>query len=128
MKELTKLPDPQDQWGGLHLPQARVLRALEQSHPHLLSRNDLAKHIGYSPISGTLTRALNGIRQGSSSGPTHPGLLKLRMIEKLRQHGRARGVVYRITERGRCAMKGVRTLPSLRDQEACKNWRYIGRP
>jgi hypothetical protein len=93
-----------------------------------MSRNDLAKHIGYSPISGTLTRALNGVRQGSSSGPAHPGLLSLRMVEKLRQHGWARGVVYFITERGRRAMKGVGPLPSLRDQEACKNWRYIGRP
>jgi hypothetical protein len=50
------------------------------------------------------------------------------MVEKLRQHGQAQGVVYRITDRGRDAMKGVGPLPSLRDQEACKNWRYMGRP
>jgi len=127
MKELTKLPDSLSQWGGLQLPQARILRALEERHPRLLSRDELAKQIGYSPISGTLTRALNGVRQGSSSGPAYPGLLELRMIEKVRQYGRARGVVYRITERGRGAMNGVGPLPSLRDQEASKNWRDGGR-
>src|SRR6266852_9302340 len=121
MKERTKFPDQLDPWGGLHLPHARVLRALEERHPRVLSRNDLAAHIGYSEISGTISIALNGIRKGSSTGPAHPGLLELGMVEKLYQDGRVRGMGYRITQRGREAMVGVGPLPSLRDQEACKN-------
>ena len=68
---------------------------------------------------------MHGIREDSSSGAAQLGLLKLRMVEKVRQHGRTRRVGYRITERGRDAMKGVGPLPSLRDQDACTNWRYV---
>src|SRR5438270_82163 len=54
----------------LHRPQALVLRALmprpgSENRP-VLSRIQLAQGAGYSPTSGTITRALHGIPNGSS--------------------------------------------------------------
>jgi hypothetical protein len=43
----------------------------------------LGVRAGYTAISGTVTRALNGIREGSSSGDPHPGLLALGYVEEV---------------------------------------------
>lgn len=81
---------------GLRVPQARVLRALVPppeyaDHPELrdtewpcLPRARLGVRAGYTAISGTVTRALNGIREGSSSGDPHPGLLARGLVEVVR--------------------------------------------
>lgn len=110
---------------NLQLPQARILRALEKKP---LGRDELAKQIGFSSISGTITRAMNGIQEGSSSGAAQVGLLELGLVEKVRHRTRKRSVVYVITEQGRAAMDGIGPLPSLRDKDACTNWRYVMLP
>jgi hypothetical protein len=48
------------------MPRLRVLAVLEGGAA--LSRQDLHESIGYSGKSGTVTKAMNGIRDGSSSG------------------------------------------------------------
>ena len=121
----------------LRTPQARILKALQPAYPDdpvsewpLVTRAQLGVRAGYTAISGTVTRALNGIRAGSSSGDPHPGLLALGLVEEvaidLDGHSE---VNYRAT------VAGVRTyqthlaaqggkLPRLRDADICTNDRY----
>ena len=67
----------------LKLHQARAMKALCGKGAPMLSRPRLAEAVGVSEISGTVTRILNGIRDGSSSGPAHPGLLALGFAESV---------------------------------------------
>ena len=71
----------------LKLPQARVLAVLLPPHPEdpedewpLITRATLGVRSGYTAVSGSVTRALHGIRQGSSSGPASLGLLDLGLV------------------------------------------------
>lgn len=130
-------PPPTPTKTGLRTPQARVLAALmpvDERDPvsewPLLTRPRLGVKAGYTAISGTITRALNGIHEGSSSGDAHPGLLKLGYVEEQRVD--VDGVVetnYRIT------LVGIRSyqeytgvqggkLPKVRDASICTNDRY----
>ena len=118
----------------LRVPQARVLRALMPEHPDdhvldwpVLNRAVLGVRAGYTAISGSITRALNGIRQGSSSGDPHLGLVALGLVE-VREID-VDGVVeqsYRITTSGVqefnkfMALNG-NALPPLRDAALCVN-------
>ena len=131
-REPSKQPDV-----GLRVPQARVLRALVPDYPTdpksewpLLSRAALGVRAGYTAISGTITRALNGIREGSSSGDPHPGLIARGLVEEVDVDvDGAVEVNYRATSAGIIAFaKYVKVngnkLPPLKDQSSCVNDRY----
>lgn len=120
----------------LRTPQARVLAPLMPDHPDdgvwnwpTVTRAQLGVRAGYTAISGTVTRALNGIRPGSSSGDAHPGLLARGMVEEviLDVEG-VKEVNYRATALGvRAYLAHIRKhgkLPQLRDRETCTNDRY----
>lgn len=117
----------------LRTPQARVLHALMPEFPDdpvimwpLLNRVQLSLRAGYTAISGTVTRALNGIKAGSSSGDPYPGLLVRGLIEEvvLTIEGVSE-VNYRATANGvRAYKKHVAehgTLPALKDTASCTN-------
>lgn len=133
---------------ALRVPQARVLRALMPIQPGdpkydwpTFPRPHLGVLAGYTAVSGTITRALNGIRPGSSSdkkpdgspGDGHPGLLALKLIEELvfDIDGLAE-INYRITEAGIAAYTAYiakhGALPELRDVAASINHRYKKNP
>lgn len=120
----------------IRTPQARVLAALVPEDPMgyvidwpIWTRALLAVRAGYTAVSGTVTRALNGIRPGSSSGEPHAGLLDLGYIEEVvLDIDGVNEVNYRITAAGirayqeYVAAKGK--LPELRDAASCTNHRY----
>ncbi len=118
---------------SLRTPQARVLAALVPA-PHevhqcdwpVLTRAAMSQRAGYTAISGTVTRALNGLREGSSSGDAHPGLLARGMLEEFPID--CDGVVelnYRITAAGiaayRAHVEGGAKLPPVKDAAQCVN-------
>lgn len=118
----------------LRVPQARVLHALMPEHPEdppsewpTLSRAVLGVRAGYTAISGSITRALNGIRPGSSSGDAHLGLIALKLVEV--EELDIDGLVetnYRITAEGIKEFKiflanNGSALPPLRDAALCVN-------
>lgn len=121
----------------LRTPQARCLAALQpvdvadpMSEWPLVNRAQLGVRAGYTAISGTVTRALNGIREGSSSGDPHPGLLALGLVEEVPVE--LDGVTetnYRATALGVTAYRAYAAerdgkLPELRDAAVCTNDRY----
>lgn len=124
----------------LRTPQARILAALMPeylgdpvSEWPLLTRPNLGVRAGYTAISGTVTRALNGIRAGSSSGDPHPGLLALGLVEEVIVDVDGRSEVnYRATTKGVGAYSAYiaklnGALPEVRDKEVCTNDRYKGK-
>lgn len=120
----------------LRIPQARVLRALLPADPSdppsewpLLNRAGLGVGAGCTPTSGTITRALNGIREGSSSGDAHPGLLALGLVEEVAIDIEGRTEVnYRATLAGVAAYQAFVAqggkLPPVKDAAHCTNDRY----
>lgn len=121
----------------LRTPQARVLAALMPTYPNdpvsewpLVTRAQLAARAGYTAISGSVTRALNGIKFGSSSGDPHPGLLVSGLVEEVPVE------VEGLVETNYCATAaGIQAyctylaaqggkLPQLRDASVCTNDRY----
>lgn len=122
---------------GLRTPQARVLRALMPKRPDsdelcwpLVTRAMLAVRAGYTALSGTVTRALNGIRPyNKKSGDPHPGLIERGLIEVVRVDVCGlMEVNYRITASGVSAyLRHVADhgeLPPLKDAALCVNDRY----
>lgn len=126
---------------GLRTPQARVLAALMPTdttdHPDdwpLLTRSQLGLKAGYTAISGTITRALNGIKAGSTSGDPHPGLIDRNLISTTKiqvEDGCPPEINYKITLEGvreyerHMATKG-KELPKVKDASICTNDRYVG--
>lgn len=114
----------------LRLPQIRVLAVLCASRPDpLLSRGALAERCGFSPLSGTVTRVLNGVREGSSSGSARPGLVPIGYVSKTDLD--IDGVietVYQITPQGRQAyedwIEEHGELPPMRGADISTNKRY----
>jgi hypothetical protein len=118
----------------LRTPQARILSALmpnNESDPvfywPLITRAQLGVKAGYTAISGTVTRALNGIREGSSSGDPYPGVLTRGLVEEVKLD--IEGTIeinYRITPAGikayqlHIANHGS-DLPPCRDKASCVN-------
>lgn len=83
-------PRPASPKKKLLTPQARVLAALVPDDPSdpvvdwpLWTRVMLGIRAGYTAVSGTVTRALNGIRPGSNSGNPHLGLIGLGYVEEV---------------------------------------------
>ena len=95
----------------------------------MVNRAQLGVRAGYTAISGSITRALNGIRKGSSSGDPHPGLLARGMIEEevLNVEG-IEEINYRATDKGVRAYteytKTHKKLPVVKDAKLCINDRY----
>lgn len=118
---------PKNWSGDLRVPQARVLRALmptddSKSSP-VLTRVQLAKLAGYTPTSGTITRALRGIDAASSSGTPHQGVLGLGLVEEVELDGIK---AYRITPAGHNAVERLAgDLPQMRDKTTYTNYRYL---
>ncbi len=125
----------------LRVPQARILQALlpvseddcVEEWP-LLVRAVMARRAGYSPISGSVTRALMGVKEGSSSmksGKGMKGLMALGLIETVELD--IMGVKetnYRITPLGVKAYEqfvrsGAKIKPVSGDASAHTNKRYV---
>ena len=124
----------------LRVPQARVLAALMPEYPvdekdppsewPVVTRAQLGVKAGYTATSGTVTRALNGIREGSSSGDAHIGLLARGLMEEIiLDIDGVTEVNYRITATGISAYKAHITthgkLPEVKDATTCTNDRYL---
>ena len=129
----------------LRIPQVRILAALMPDRPSdprtdwpLLTRAYLAVRAGYTPISGSVTRALNGIRPGSSSdargskpGQGHLGLIARGYVDDVPID--LDGLIeanYRITATGIVAYQSFIAeggrIPPLKPAEVCINKRYKG--
>jgi len=120
----------------LRTPQARILAVLQPMYTDdpvsewpLITRPQLGVLAGYTAISGTVTRALNGIQPGSSSGDPHLGLLALGYVEEVEVD--VCGVLeisYRTTIAGILVYKdhlaSGRVLPPVKDATTCINDRY----
>lgn len=117
----------------LRTPQVRVLAALMPEDPSarrfrwpLLTRAKLGVGAGYTAISGSVTRALDGIRPGSSSGAAHLGLLALGHVEVLiLDIDGVKEINYRITASGIAAYRRWLAenggIPPVRNAETCTN-------
>lgn len=123
--------------GRLRVPQARVLKALVPEYSDdppsewpLLSRAALGVRAGYTAISGTITRALNGIREGSSSGDPHPGLVARGLVEVLTvdvdgvREDNYRATKAGVSEYAAYVAANGDNLPPLKDAGSCVNDRY----
>jgi hypothetical protein len=112
----------------LLVPQARVLSGLYDGSP-FLTREKMSLRAGYTAISGTVTRALNGLREGSSSGAAHRGIIDLGYVRAVEiDVDGATELAYQITDAGRAALEkwlaDGNALPELRDKESATNKRY----
>ncbi len=120
----------------LRVPQARVLRSLLPASANdpisewpLLTRAAMAIRAGYTPASGSITRALIGIHEGSSSGDAHLGLLPLGYVTGIEINvDGIKEINYRITRDGIDALREYLlaggTLPPLKDAVKHTNKRY----
>ena len=127
-------PDREKPTSTLLTPQARVLAALmpdDASEPNFLwrviNRAQLGVRAGYSPISGTITRALNGIRpNNTSSGTPHLGLIGLGLVEVVKLDiCDIEEINYRATPAGVEAYRAYVAvhgeLPIVKDAGTCSN-------
>lgn len=127
-----------DQIPKLRVPQARVLRALVPVCPTdtidewpLLTRKAMAILAGYSEISGSITRALMGIRAtNKSSGDPHKGLIELGLVQVVELEVE-QGIFetnYRATIHGMRALRKFLTsggrLPAVRERGLHVNHRF----
>ena len=112
----------------------RVLKALFPRRPDwgpiewpIITRLQLAITIGWSPIGGTLNKALNGIGPNSkSTDKKHPGVIGYKLVEAIEYNiDGVTEVNYRITRAGIEAWQsyvmenGSDELPPLRDPARC---------
>lgn len=117
----------------LRVPQARCLKALYPNDKGVrpaLSRAKLAQRAGFTPVSGTVTRALSGVREGSSSGDAHKGLLDLGYVKRLELDiDGGKETAYQITAAGIKAYErhiaATGRLPKHRDKDISTNHRYV---
>ena len=91
-------------------PHVRVLEALANAGKPL-TKNELTAKVGYNERSGTASRALYGVPEGSSSGPAQTGLLDLGYVhgEQIESEGGSRGEKhFSITASGKKALEEER--------------------
>lgn len=125
---------------SLKIPQARILSSLMPTHPDyppsewpLITRSQLCIRAGYTTISGTVTRVLNGIRPGNTTtGTPHPGLIERGMIEVVMVDVEGlKEKNYRITRLGIRAFQNFiisgRKMPKVKDASAHTNDRYLNK-
>ena len=119
----------------LLIPQVRVLKALASVNGDgLLSRAKLATRCGWSPISGTVNRALHGVAKNSKQAASevctpHKGLLALKLVEyvDVQLDGDKTDHGYRLLPAGKKALAAWlkdNKLPKMRSKEASVNKRY----
>jgi len=124
---VPKFPD--DLPHKIRTPQARLLVVLSGEDCPPLTKAALAEAAGFSAGSGTINSSLNGVPEGSSSGPARPGLLEMGFVKRfpLDIDG-VEEVVHVITEEGRAALAAYMEthggLPKMRSKEASTNRRY----
>ena len=123
----------------LRIPQARLLQALmpkfiedPPSEWPLITRAQLAVRAGYTPISGSVTRALSGIKErNKTSGDPHLGVIGKGMVEVITVDVEGvRETNYRITPIGikafqRFIASGRKIPATVRDAALCVNDRYL---
>jgi hypothetical protein len=97
----------------------------------LVTHKQLAVRAGYTGTSGSITRALNGIRKGNkTSGIPHPGLLELGLVEiEILDIEGVKERNYRITAAGIAAYRAYvaihgEELPPVKDAALSVNNRY----
>lgn len=120
----------------IRLPQYRVLKALR---PHggkypAYNRVTLAERAGFRGSSGTINRALHGIKKGSSSGDPFKGLLDLGFVRPVQVpvDGASPETAYQSTAAGQKAAQRFekdrkengRKVGEVRDAKASTNARY----
>lgn len=123
----------------LKVPQVRVLAALmpedatwPQSEWPLITRTYLNEVCGYSQISTGVTRPMQGIPSGSSSGKSYPGLIALKYVDEIvLDVDGVQEVNYRATLAGALAYlewaatnNNSKKLARVKDRESCINDRY----
>lgn len=103
--------------------QVRVLQAL--SGGRVLTRDKLRAEIGLSPISGTLSYLLNGMKVSKANPKGHPGLVELGMVTRITLDiDGIEEVCYRITPTGEEALLHAPDPPPIGDQSKNVNRRY----
>lgn len=119
---------------GLLLPHVRVLRALKRAKGTPLTRVQLAERAGFSPISGTINRALAGVQSNSPQAKSgaarpHKGLLDLGFVSTRHVIDQTAGVnewVYELTAKGDKALESFDgTIGEVRSAKSCTNERYV---
>lgn len=123
---------------ALRIPQARLLQVLMPAYPEdppcewpLVTRTMLGMRAGYTAISGTVTRALNGIRATNrTSGDPHPGIIERGFIEVVTVNVEGVNEVnYRITKEGIQVFQEFLShggsIPPVKDAQLCVNDRYL---
>ena len=108
----------------IRLPQIRALQALKSGE--LMTQVKICRACGFSEKSGTIRSIINGVPEGSSSGPARPGLVTLGLVDRVELDIEGvLEVVYRITDRGLARLEQEdRQLPPLRDKDISTNRRY----
>ena len=115
----------------LKVPQARVLKALLKAGGSGLTRGQLSVAAGFSAISGTVNRALHGIKRSAPQAEyanPHPGLLKLGFVTAHTLDVDIPEVRYRVSQSGKKALAAFlseRKLGKTRDKSVCVNHRYM---
>lgn len=123
---------------SLRLPQYRVLKALQPKNGKFpsLNRITLSQRAGFSKISGTVNRALHGIKKGADSanyGDVHKGLLDLGYVRTVTHDvDNVKETAYQATASGvKAAARFVkeraavgRKVGTVRDAKTSTNARY----
>jgi hypothetical protein len=74
----------------LRVPQVRVLQVL-LSAQEPMPKSEITRQAGYTALSGTASRALYGVPEGSSSGAAQVGLISLGYVREDRIEGAGGG-------------------------------------
>ena len=116
------------------VPQVRVLRALKRAKGRALTRGELNERSGFSPLSGTINRALGGVAKDAQqvkSGSANPqkGLVDAGLVKKRKRIDETAGInewVYEITPAGDKALEDFDgTVGEVREAKLCVNQRYV---
>lgn len=118
----------------LPVPHVRILRALKRAKGRALTRGEVNERAGFSPLSGTINRAMGGVAkdsQGAKSGSARPqkGLIDLGLVKKRKRIDETAGInewVYELTAAGEKALDDFEgTVGEVRDKKLSTNQRYV---
>jgi hypothetical protein len=118
--------------GNMRTPHAHILQVLFPERPQdhyiewpLLTRAQLGIRVGYTAISGTITRALKGVHSAKTVNEQHDGLLDLKyVVEVPIETDVGVEVNYRITAAGIAAYRAYLLThpngpPPCKDRSTC---------
>ena len=112
--------------------EARVLNAVASAQGGWLNRHDLNKKSGFTKLSGSATRALNGVKKNKYFPAGRPGLIQEKAIEVSRDDVDGKVEInYKVTPVGRTLLKTWLKehdgkVPKLRGADTSTNKRYLG--